>query len=587
MTKRKEVVYIAKVPESRIKRKYTDYSLYYVTKYRSEKRSDGTRYGTSDRVRIGKMLPENTEYFLPNKRTKEFLPDLELIPLEEILGEGATTVALKKPGRPRKEEQTQECPVESEKIITLISDIIKIPTAQHFAISQLIAEEIGLVDKLSKYFSVKDTNALIALGSLFHHETKAIDTFTDWSEVNNLPLDCFVKSQDAVKFFKRLSKHVIDFKKDWANFKYNKEHPLIYDVTSYNYRSSTPDNYSILLPYNSQEDNGSHISFCLVTDKETGLPLNFDLSYENENTSLLQSEINQMLAHASTEKVSVVYDAKYAPLDAIEKLNIPDLTILIREKTETLKDCVEQTQGVIKEQGKFILEDSTYTIKLPVTYDESTYNAYLCFSPDLYSEEFSLESKRVKTIIEKVNDGSIKSLEEIKQYDNFVDINCLNGENKPLDYKASFSNPKFRENTKYCGYFVVLDNNNKEIEEGLQDYHRHKLFEAMCQVDQFIFGNKVCDKSYKSIYVGRSLSIFVSLVIRNELSKRIKKHKYPLKMTVNDVIDELNNINIYKSLNGSFTVDFINEKQEEILKALGITNDQFADRIKKICSISQ
>ncbi|RIY31328.1 hypothetical protein CKF54_06895, partial [Psittacicella hinzii] len=75
--KKSEVVYIAKVPESRVKRKYTDYSLYYVTRYRSGINAEGERYGTSDRVRIGKMLPENTEYFLPNKNTLIFLPDIE------------------------------------------------------------------------------------------------------------------------------------------------------------------------------------------------------------------------------------------------------------------------------------------------------------------------------------------------------------------------------------------------------------------------------------------------------------------------------------------------------------------------------
>ncbi|RIY31465.1 hypothetical protein CKF54_06630 [Psittacicella hinzii] len=335
--------------------------------------------------------------------------------------------------------------------------------------------------------------------------------------------------------------------------------------------------------YNRDKDNLPQMNFALIIDEVTGIPINFDL-YHGSTTDVthFRSRFNELLPDSSENEISIICDTGCVSTDIIEDLNSQGLgvTTLLRESTNAFKECVEKTYDIIEKQGDYLFDEDVYTMQVPVMCGDTPMTANVFFSTDLYREEFRIERSKVEKVMEEAKNNTISFAKQIKKHDGVVDVVPMNDGDVQI-YKAVFSNEKFKENTKHCGIFVVIDNNGKDAKECLLDYRRRNFIELMMRIIKHIFGCRVYRTHTKETSLGKALSIFISLIIYNELSNRIKGRSATKKLTILDAITELNKIRVYKLKNGSVGISPITGKQKEILKAVGLSEEQFIKRIER------
>lgn len=516
------------------------YVLYqYGSVYNREK-----RYAVPQRAIIGKVLPDNEDYMIPNDRFIDFFPDADI---PDALPEAYRSCCLK---------------LGSYAVINKIFRDYKLDRM----ISKRFGKDAGLMMDLVSYLIIEEDNAGQHYPDYaFHHPL-----FTD---------DMRIFSDSKVsRFLNSVTEdQIIGFLDDWNKDRNHKQRIYIsYDSTNKNCQAG---DINILEYGKPKADAGAPIfNLALAFDKTNRVPLFYE-EYGGSITDV--GQLKYMIDKVSEYgygQVGFILDRGYFSQGNIRYMDengysfimmvkghkqlVRSLVAEHRNTFETNRDCSIRAYRVY---GKTIHH------KL---YDNDTKERlfHLYFNPlnqAAEREKLEMTIERMKAFMDK---RLGKELALKGAYEDYFKLTYKDG--KLVSYRERTE--VIQGLLECCGYFCLITSEEMTAAQALIHYKGRDISEKIFGADKTFIGSRSMRVQSEEALSAKILIEFIALIVRNRIYNLLKETLLKLEtrvnyMTVPAAIHELEKIEMVRRNNGRYRLDHaVSKKQRTILSAFGL-----------------
>jgi transposase len=455
---------------------------------------------------------------------------------------------------------------------------IQLPSAKRsfYGSTYLLNEiglKIGLIDDLKRCFPRLYLAILSIAFYLLLEPQNSLRRFKQWNRYTKHPYGDDISSQRSSDIFGSITETSInEFFRLQSKRRVENEY-WAYDITSIS-------SYSELLAqvrygYNKENDNLPQINLAILYGEESSLPFYYRKLSGNVPDSKTVDTLLENLSDIGIGKCKLVLDRGCYSKDNINKLLINDTGFLMGTKTsiKIISDLIEYIYDRRTSLDNYNDEYNQYGFTKTIDWSynqlcatkESTLThtkkifVHIFYNPEkALKEEQKLTKKLFKLRTELL---SCKRVDKNKKaYIKFFDTTEKDG--KTIEARAK---TKVIDKIKlHYGFHVILSNTEEDAWETLCKYRAKDVAEkAFENIKERLNMRRTLVSSEKNLD-GKLFVQFIALILLSYINKQMQVKKMYKDYTMQDVLDELNDIECFEYGNGVLKVGEVLEKQKLI-----------------------
>lgn len=381
-------------------------------------------------------------------------------------------------------------------------------------------------------------------------------------------------------------KQVRTFMERWLKT-HQTEKGMLISCDGTNVISNSDDIELVDLGHNKNGSFENQISYTLLTDQNVLRPL--FLEEYNGSTHDVEAikPILAWLKQLDIKNVNILVDRGYFSKKLMKTLLTQGNGFVMMAKLNNeIKEIIDSYEKEIKSYQNYIksLDLNGFTVVRKLFKDLDNCVDFHIFYNSNYVNQCERElKKKVKDCCEILNAKLKKSDNTFdkSKYEKYFDLTC--DENGSL-IAYSIKEDAIKDELKYVGYFVICTSFSETTEAAYYLYHNRDYTEKLIRMMKTNEEFDVCRVHSEKSLIAKNLSMFIGLILRNELFVRTKQLRDKTKdkklYTTTHVIKELSCIQAVMEKSGKyFNLRALTNCQKTILSALGITEKQLQNSL--------
>lgn len=453
------------------------------------------------------------------------------------------------------------------------------------AVIEKCFSELNLTQILQNTFPPELVKRIKIVTAYIIKEGCVLSYIDDFSEKNIFyDTNEVITSQKISDILDELSQYEdSDFYREWIKYIGNDGY-ICYDVTSIS-------TYSKMLQeaeygYNRDKDNLPQLNIGLFVSELSRYPV-YMFTYNgsvNDKSELFY--VIRNIKNLGLEKIKLVLDGGFFDEERIKMMNKNGITF-----TVGMPIYLDESKKIIDEFGLNIYSPDN------ITYYTSTYakiindytisgvtgNIFIGLSTETATSLNSdLNSKIDLYKIEMRNIKKYSTVIKNKKYTGLFDIKETQDNN---GFEFMLNEEKVKNIRKYFGYFLIFTTDKNATANDILRCYREKDTDekAFYEMKQYIGGRRTRIHK-KSTFDGKYFVVFISLICRRWINKKLSEYKSAKHYTFKRCIMKLNDVRILQENNSIQLLKAITAEQREMLNLCGVDDKTLEYNAQKAMS---
>lgn len=333
----------------------------------------------------------------------------------------------------------------------------------------------------------------------------------------------------------------------------------------------------------------NQFSYTLITEQNFRRPLFLEEYNGSIHDLNAVGPIISFLNKLKVKKIKFLLDRGYFSAKLMKSLlNQNHDFIMMAKECKKTRELIDTYFEEAKSFDKYIPEHDLngYTVvrKLFDHYDK-TVCYHLYFNQERYNIEEKILKQNVALDCQTLTSmkGKIINENEREILSRFYELK-LDENNTLIEF--SYNKNKVMSALKYKGFFVIITSYTTTAAQAYTEYHSRDYTEKMIMMMKTNEQFDVCRVHNEEHLIGKTLAMFVGLILRNELYLKTRELREKTKdkklYTTSNCIRELGCIKaIYDSEIGYYNNRALTKVQNNIINACGMSKSQLAGELKK------
>jgi len=444
---------------------------------------------------------------------------------------------------------------------------------------EAIGSKIGLVEDLKRCFPHLYLPILSIAYYLLLEPQNSLRRFKQWNKYTKHPFGDDISSQRSSDLFGSITETSInEFFRLQVQRRVENEY-WAYDITSIS-------SYSELLKqvrfgYNKENDNLPQINLAILYGEVSGLPFYYRKLSGNVPDSKTVDTLLENLTDIGFPKSKLVLDRGCYSEANVNKLFSHGTDFLIGTKTsikyvdkiiKTIYDKKTSFDNYNEEYNQYGFTETidwNYKQICPITKNSLTTTqklfVHVYYNPELAFVEEQKLTKKLFSLRKELLSG--KRIDKNKNvYKKYFDIKEIDGQMTEVSAKEDIIN---KVKQRY-GFHVILTSSEKDVWETLRKYRKKDVAEkAFENIKERLNMRRSLVSSEKNLD-GKLFIQFVSLILLSYINKQMQEKKMYKDYTLQDMLDELNDIESFEFVGDRLRVGEVLEKQKIIYKNMEV-----------------
>lgn len=427
-----------------------------------------------------------------------------------------------------------------------------------------IAKEIGLTKILKNNFPEDWENILNIAGYMLEEGNIMMD-FKDWARRTEIDLEKQLSSQRISELFGRIEeKKRLQFLKSWLKKAKENEY-IAYDVTSISSYSNQINEVSY--GYNRDKESLPQINLGVYYGEESRTPLYYSMYDGSIVDKTYLPYIIELTKEIKIKSCRFVVDQGFCTQSNIKLLNSHKIRVLtlLPKNYKLYKETLKLMDSKDFSSKDYIIELSTYCKEIKADFEGTKVKLFVYYD----KEKAALEERMLYEYI-KLKEKNLELLSKRNKLSKSQKQYFTVKEEGEHTISFEIDYDQIDKARKNLGYFILLATDMElDGKTALETYRMKDLIEK--NFDQFKNG-----LSFQRLYTknsqtteGKLFTGFISLILRNEIRKRLKFNKNTENIRTAKAIKELNLIRILKEGNNT-TLLTLTKTQKTLIDALKI-----------------
>lgn len=510
-------------------------------------------YNENKRVCIGKLVEENAKKMITNKN------------YEKLYGK----------------EELPEAPDQSDTLKTGL--YVTLSKSMHdmsldVLLDNAYGEDSPLMQDVVQYMISTEDNAM--------------QYFPDYAFENAIHSDHVHSDDDIGEMFRRQTVKQHDyFLKNW-NELHKDVHSIYisYDSTNMNTRAQGIE----LAEYGAAKEDPDipDVNFSLGYDQDNGTPYFYELYHG--------SVIDNTQCHCMVDKakrfgysdVGFILDRGYFSTGNISYFdkNGYDFIIMAKGNAKFIQSAVDKVNEALRltSYEDYLDEHGVYgkTVRgYMYPGDKKTRYIHVYYDERKAASEkeaFLSRLKRMDSELDKRLEKKLTRRQDIKEYRKYYNLKF---DDNGYFEKYSRKKQAVQKAMNRLGFFVLVTSKKMNASEALNKYRHRDSIEKLFRTDKSYLGGKSFRVYTDEALESKTMISFLAIILRNDMYNRLRPlyQKDRKNYTVPEAIHQLNKLTITRDSDGRYYQKYAaTKKQKAILKAYGLTEQEYAKEAEKI-----
>ncbi|HDS02057.1 MAG TPA: IS1634 family transposase [candidate division Zixibacteria bacterium] len=444
-----------------------------------------------------------------------------------------------------------------------------------------IGEETGVTENLKACFPDSYRQILSVAYYLIMEDKNPLSRFPRWAAMHQHPHGEIISSQRSSELFASITEESKqNFFRLQGKRRVEREY-LAYDSTSVSSYSECLR--QVRYGKNKDHEHLAQINLSLLFGQQSQLPFYYrKLSGNIPDVKTLR----KLLADMKTlgyEKIKVVLDRGFFSAANINDLYKYHMKFLIAAKVslKLVQKHLETVRDTMRSWTWYNQNYQLYAISLPMTwpytqdrpYKRETIKAdrrlylHLYYSPERALEDEKSFNNRLSVLQEELESGQ-RHPDHEAQYARYFEVKTTPVRGITVTAKEE----ALREAKRNYGYFTLLSNDIKEPVTAIEIYRKKDMVEkAFNNLKERLSLRRVAVSSEQSLD-GKLFVQYIALIFLSCITKRMQEKKLFKNYTLQEVLDELDIIECFKSPGKQLQVGEITQRQRDLYVKLGISS---------------
>lgn len=414
---------------------------------------------------------------------------------------------------------------------------------------------------------------------LILEENNSLSRFSHWQKLHYHPFSQDIPSQRSSELFQSIDEEGrMAFFKKQGKRRMEKEY-WAFDITSISSYSQVLQ--QVKKGRNKEHDRLPQINLALLFGEESGLPFYYRKLPGNITDVKTVRQLMMEFDVMGYKKVNVILDRGFYSKENISALykQHQKFVIGVQLRLKYVKEVVEKERENLKLWSNFQTQFNIYGICRSITWDyeqerpnkgdvlHSKKRAYLhlFYSPQKQVKDQVDMNEYLTALHQDLKENTLKDY-RMKDYEKYFEVSQTPKRGKKIKAKEDV----MAEAVRNYGYFALLSNEVNEPFEALSLYRSKDIVEKA-------FGNLKERLSFRRMQVSSELSLngklfveFIALIYLSYLKKKMQDAELFTQWTLQGVLDELDNIELFEAPGYGRVLGEITMKQRKLYEALGV-----------------
>ena len=523
---------------------YVDYAYEYT--YDKEKRRT-----IPHKTTIGKQCPENPDKMWPNPNFVKFFPDIK---------------------NPQEEERMERSASQKFGVFLVIQKILEDSGLMNM-LQEILKDDCGLFLDLVAYTIISENNA----GQ--YYPNYAFDHVL-FSEGMHIYSESSVSNLLHYKITKEMS---VAFLEKWNERRSHADRIYIsYDSTNKNCQAGDVE----IAEYGYAKDDPSKkiVNYALAFDQSNREPVLYE-AYQGSVTDVMQLTytIRKVLGYGYSNFALIIDRGyfSYANFKVMDELGI-NFVVLMKGKKALVKELVLKVKGSFEEHYEydifaFRVSGITLKGKLFKSDEEEQRNFHIYYDGYRAAEEHNALREKLQGYIDEFSQKVGEKYTLTKAQEKYFDpVYSHRGEEDEAFMNAIPKKDVIDEETKLCGYFVLITSEEMTAARALELYKGRDSTEKLFRSDKSYLGNRSFRVQSTDSVNAKVFLEFVALIVRNRMFVSLTDYVNQNHLTMNYMnvaaaIQNLEKLELVRQPDGTYCMDHAVSRQIQIImKAWGI-----------------
>lgn len=468
---------------------------------------------------------------------------------------------------------------------TEANDKVPINVSRHFFgatyLFDAVGEKLGITSDLKKCFPDIYKQILSVAYYLILEDRNPLSRFPKWAAIHKHPYGNNIPSQRSSELFAGITEEGREY-----FFRLQGKHRLEQEYWAYDITSVS--SYSKCLSqvkYGINKDNEPlpQINLALLFGEKSKIPFYYRKLAGNIPDVKTVKKLLEDLDFLGHKRVKLVMDRGFYSEANVNNLYKNRLKFLMSAKVglKFVQAELDKVRQSIRDWKNYHQDYDLYTCSTMIPWSYSQYRPYkgdtICENRRMYlhiylnTERIVEDEKRLNKLLcslqQELESGKRNPQHE-KNYAKFFNANAT-----PVKgIKITAKQHVIAEAMKNYGFFILLSNEVKDPIEALEIYRNKDLVEKAFGnlKDRLNFG-RTRVSSDKNLD-GKLFVEFVALIYLSYIKKQMQKKKLFKKMTIQELLDEIDIIECFQQEGHKLRVGEITKKQADIFEAMEVKN---------------
>lgn len=455
-------------------------------------------------------------------------------------------------------------------------------------VADKIVNDLGVYAILEEIFGDYTDKILDIALYFIQREDNAVQYFEDYGYAHSLFNESNFTDSTIGRLFDDLKVKDIDlFIKSWVALHCKEDIYISYDSTNMNCTAGNLE----LVEYGHAKDNPDlpQVNMSLAYNQTDNTPLMYEIY---PGSIIDNSECRKMVERAAyygCKNVGFILDRGYFSSENIKYFERYgyDYILMTKGNAKFVQEAINEVGPTLRNGiGNYIEEHELYGITLEkevITKGKKYIHVYY---NGIQAEKEKVQfynrlNKMYQSLQDKV-DAKLQRKEDVKSYETYFKVK-FDDNGYFLNYQRRDN--KIREAISKLGYFIIITSKKMSAKEALDIYSNRDSVEKVFRMEKSYLGFDSLRVHSVEKLESKMFISFISLIIRNELSQKMKplyktnKKEY----TIPKVIQQLERIGVTKLSDEQYHHRYaLTNKQKKILSAVGITEKQYEGMIKEL-----
>lgn len=526
------------------------------------------KYNTAKMVCIGKLCPEQEDLMIPNTNFVKYFP-------EKAFPEG--------------EQNTQRSSCIHVGSFFVIGKILE-ESGLNKIIRKVVGEDSGLFLDLVQYFVLAEENIV----KYYHDYTYYHPLLTEKMRIYH--------SAEIIGCLKKFSGNLrTDFLYEWNVVHPWKMQERVYLCEGTCRRASYVEGS---LADKGANKNGSENlekqRYLTAYDGRTLEPLFYEVDYWNRTDRVNLSAMADRAAGYGYKRLGFVLERESFTGENTEWLAGHDceFIVMLNSGEKLVDEVIREKCGTFENREECVVSSekisgTTIKKKISVT-DEREYYVHVYYNEREHIKECVWLKEKLERMEQQLKSWSGQQVRPTGDFQKYFELVYAQEGNKEVFCYGKALDEVFQEETRLCGYFVIITSENMTAADALHLYRLKEISGKLFQgnVQNGHHRDYLEDENVwlyeREIEETNVLIAFLALIIRNRMESCLldrlpQERKMRKDMTVTEVMRELERIEMVKGLDGIYRLDReVTETQKCLLEAFGIAKEELDMQTKRI-----